>query len=43
LLTLVATTFEISGGPAGAVPVVVKLNSVEYPVTPFAPVDSAIK
>jgi hypothetical protein len=36
-------TFEIIGGPNGAVPVVVKLYSVEYPVTPFAPVDCAIK
>jgi hypothetical protein len=39
LVMLLTTTFEIAGGPAGAVPVVVKVITVEDPVAPFAPVD----
>jgi hypothetical protein len=41
LVMLLTSTFEITGGPTGAVPVVVKLITVEYPVAPSAPVDCA--
>jgi hypothetical protein len=43
LVMLLTATFEITGGPAGAVPVVVKLYTVELPVLPPAVVDSATK
>jgi cation transporter-like permease len=43
LVMLPTDTFEITGGPAGAVPVVVKLIIAELPVAPFAPVDIAWK
>ena len=40
---LLTNTFEITGGPAGAVPIVVKLITAEYPVAPSAPIDCATK
>jgi hypothetical protein len=43
LLIPPTSTFEIAGGPAGAVPAVLKVITAEFPVAPFAPVDCATK
>jgi hypothetical protein len=43
LLVVLTTTLEIAGGSVGAVPVVVNVIVLEYPVAPSAPVDCATK